>query len=254
MKKNNYIVNENKFYFYTENGKIDDLGLKRLGGGTEADIYILSNKLLIKVYKEELIKEKPEIYNADRILEIASKRDLIRKTALTYGPMYINDEFKGCIIYYHRYSYNFDYIGLISSNDFRLNRLSEINDSLRELELNSLYHIDVTPNNILLYKFMSSKIIDIDGKSVRLNDKKGSYQSRMYGNLFDLILDKIFDYQVSENELSDFYIEDAFEGYNISDSFIRELNRNKFNYELLKDFLNYLRKDNVLKKKLTISK
>lgn len=99
---------------------------------------------------------------------------------------------------------------------------------------------------------MNSKIIDIDGKSVRLNDKKGSYQARMYGNLFDLILDKVFDYQVDENDLSDFYIEEAFDGYDISDSFIEELNKNRFNYELLKDFLNYLNKDDILKKKLTM--
>lgn len=252
MKKTNYIVDGNRFYFYTETGRIDELGLRRLDGGTEADIYVLSNKLLIKVYKEQLLEEKPQIYNDERILEIASKRDLIRKTTLTYGPMYINDEFKGCIIYYYRKSYNFNYIGLIPSNDYRLNRLIEINDNLRELELNGLYHIDITPSNVLLVKFMNSKIIDIDGKSVRLNDKKGSYQSRMYGNLFDLILDKIFDYQINENDLSDFYIEKAFDGYDINANFIRELNKNKFNYELLKDFLNYLRKDDILKKRLTM--
>lgn len=74
----------------------------------------------------------------------------------------------------------------------------------------------------------------------------------MYGNLFDLILDKVFDYQVDENDLSDFYIEEAFDGYDISDSFIEELNKNRFNYELLKDFLNYLNKDDILKKKLTM--
>lgn len=252
MKKTNYIANNNRFYFYTENDRIDELGLRRLGGGTEADIYVLSNQFLIKIYKEQLIEDKPEIYNDSRILEIASKRDLVRRTILTYGPVYINDKFKGCIIYYHRKSCNFNYIGLIPSNNYRLKRLIEINDSLRELELNNLYHIDIRPSNVLLVKFMNSKIIDIDGKSVRLNDKKGSYQARMYGNLFDLILDKVFDYQVDENDLSDFYIEDAFGGYNISDSFIRELNKNKFNYELLKDFLNYLKKDDILKKKLTI--
>lgn len=32
MKKTNYIANNNRFYFYTENDRIDELGLRRLGG------------------------------------------------------------------------------------------------------------------------------------------------------------------------------------------------------------------------------
>ena len=252
MKKLDYEIVDNKFYFYTEEEK-EDLKLRRLGGGTEADIYVFNNQYLIKIYKEELLEDKSEIYNEDRILEIASLREKIKKTNLLYGPMYINGEFKGCITHNHRYACNLHYMGLIPSTNYKIDRFTEINEALFELEKKGIYHIDIIPENVLLSKFKTAHIIDVDGKSVRLReDRNGYYSKKMYGNLFDMILDKLFDYKIDENEVSDFYIDEAFSLYDIKNSFKEELYDEKFSYELMKEFLEYLKQDEVLKKKLTM--
>lgn len=252
MKKLDYDVVDNKFYFYTD-GEKEELKLRRIGGGTEADIYVLNKQYLVKIYKEELIEDKPEIYNEDRILEIASLRGKIKKTNLLYGPMYINGEFKGCITYNHRYACNLNYMGLIPSTNYKIDRLLEVNEALCELEKNGIYHIDIIPENVLLSKFKTAHIIDVDGKSVRLReDRNGYYSKKMYGNLFDMILDKLFYYRVDENEMSHFYIDEAFSSYDIKSCFKEELYSEKFSYELMRDFLQSLKQDEVLKKKLTM--
>lgn len=241
-----YVLRNNRLFLFIDSGRISSLNLKKIGSGTEADVYEFDENYLIKIYKDGLIDRYKEIYNEERIKEIAEKRDEIEKTNLVYGPVYINQEFRGVLTHNHRYSFNFNIIDFIPSIKFKIQKLLELTENLRELEKNGIYHIDITEDNVLLSPFQIPKIIDTDGKSIRLNnDKNNYYQYRMYGGLFDLFLRKIFSFDIEKYQ-SDDYLEAAFDGYNIDSSFLSELSKEKYNYELMRDFLNYLKDSKVL--------
>lgn len=258
LDKDNCITIENKIYLFTDEEKFP---LRKIGSGTEASLYAFKKNLLIKLYKEELLYEKTQIYNEDRICEIAKKRDIIKKSELPFGPVYINGEFRGAAVYYHRLAPNFNYVNMILSDDYVINRFNEVLDSLKEFEDNGMYYIDLVPTNILLPKLKHSQIIDCDGKSIRLTeDRNGSYKEMMYHGFRDLMLEKIFDIEpetLEEYKDADSYsnayselIDDICDKYAISEEFRNEFNSASQDYEKLKDFLTYLKQDKVLSKKL----
>lgn len=235
-----------------------ELKLKKIGSGTEADIYKYNNKFLIKQYKKDLLIQIKEIYNEERILKIASMRDRIKNTNLLYGPVYINDSFIGALLYNHRFSPNLNFFDVITNINFKINKLLELTNNLKELEDNNIYHIDLISKNVLLQYMKDIKIIDIDGKSARFEeDRNGYYKNKMYGSLFDLVLEKLFLFDIDSYENNIFvenninYLDIAFEKYDIDNSYIEEFNKEKYSYQLLRDFLLYLKDYKILQKKLS---
>ena len=78
LNKNKYMIIDNKLYIFSDSGSIEDLGLKKIGAGTEGCIYKFDDNHLIKVYRKDLIKNHQEIYNEDRINKISSFRKKIQ--------------------------------------------------------------------------------------------------------------------------------------------------------------------------------
>ncbi len=267
LKKYDYSIYGNKLYLFTDNEDKDSLKLRKIGSGTEADIYYFNKDILFKIYKRELIDTNPKIYNELRIEEIASKRNILKKSKLLIGPIYINGEFRGCMIHNHRFAPKFNFVKLIPNNDYVINRFIEVADALKELEDNNMCHKDLREENILLPKLKKSELIDLDGKSIIFyGDSKKNYSAEMYDKLFQLILHIIFDvYYDNENELIDEsiliydklqiyenFIYEAFKSYKIPNSFIEEFSKRDSSYELIYNFLNFLKKDKILDKKLVL--
>lgn len=243
LDEEKYSLYDNKLFLFID---VKDLNLKKIGSGTEADIYRFNNDYLLKIYKEGLIDEKSEIYNEFRLEEIACLRNRVKNTNLLYGPVYINQEFSGALTYNHRYAPNLNILDLIPSTKYKLRIFQELLENLKEFESNGMYHIDITEENVLLPFLKSPKIIDTDGKSIRLDEDRNSYyEYRMYGGLFDLMLRRLFDYDIQE-ETPDNYLQEAFKGYKIDPAFIYELRKEKYNYELMRDFLTYLKTNKIL--------
>lgn len=262
LNNDNCIIIDNKFYLYI-NEESTNLPLKKIGSGTEADVYIFKGNILFKIYKQELLDEKLEIYNENRICEISEKRNIIKKTKLTFGPVYINGEFRGAAVYYHRLAPNFNYVTLIPSDNYVIDRFDEVLTELNEFEKNNMYYMDLNPKNILLPRFKSSQIIDCDGKSICLCEDKDNYCKKiMYDGFRDLMLEKLFDVEfevLEEYKNVDLYlylnkfdelIDEVSDQYGISEEFRNEFKSTLLNYEILKNFLNYLKKDKILSKKL----
>lgn len=254
-KDNNAIIIGNKVYLYTDSDS-EELGLKKIGNGTEADVYVYNKDMLIKLYKKELIESNPEIYNEDRILEIADKKRVIKKSKLTYGPVYINGKFRGCALYYHRFAPNFNFIGYLPYNDYKFNRINDVLDELEELDENNMYYLDLTPNNILVPKFKKTELIDADGKSIELSKCKDDfYRKKMYGGFFYLLFETVFGLYYDEikeyinDDEFNLLLDNIFDEYHISDEFREEFKKEMFDYEILKDFLLYLKEDKVLKRR-----
>lgn len=248
-----YEVYKNGVYLYIDNFDINNLRLRKIGQGEEANVYYFNRDILFKIYKKGIIEGNENIYNEDRINEIAARRKLIIKSKLLYGPIYINGEFAGCTVYNHRYAPRFIIIKMIPSNNYALDRFVEVIDAIRELEINDMYHMDLRPENILIPKFKKSELIDLDGKSMILSDKDNSeYSKKMYNNLFNLMLKLLFDFFYKDCSNHDKYIDEAFKYYKIDKSFISEFYKENFDYEILYDFLSYLKTDKVLDKRLIL--
>jgi hypothetical protein len=244
---------ENKMYLYLDTDNISDLNLKKVGSGSESEIYLLNNNILLKVYKEELLEEMPEIYNDDRICEISRKK--IKQTKLPIGPLYINGEFKGCFNNEIKYAPNLEKIKFIIGKENKINKFLELNEKLHELEENKLYYIGLKSTNILLPKLKDIALVGLDGNSVRLSeDKNGYYSYRMYSELLCLILEKIFNKPPIKDE--DIIVDDIFDNYLVPYKIKEEFYNKNYSYELIRDFLNYIKeeisiKNNDITKKLT---
>lgn len=237
IDKNCSIV-ENKTYLYMDIDDISELNLKKIGQGSEADIYKFNRDLLFKVYKKELIDEMSEIYNDDRIDEISRKKK-INKRVLPMGPLYLHGDFIGCTIPNCKFPLNFDYvIGL----DNKINKLIEINEKLHNLEQNNMYYVGLKSSNILLQGLKTPEIIGIDGNSIRLmEDRNGYYSYRMYSEFFYLIIEKIFKYKIPfSNQIS---IDEVFKKYDIPNKLIKEFYNENYNYKTIRDFLYYIKED-----------
>lgn len=253
-KESNCIIVGNKVYLYTDDDN-EELGLKKIGSGTEADVYVYNSDMLIKIYKKELLEENPEIYNEDRILEIADKKRCIKKSKLTYGPVFINGDFRGCALYYHKYAPSFNFIGFLPYNNYKFNRINDVLDELDEFAKNNMYYVDLTPNNILVPKLQKSALIDADGKSIKISPVDKEYCSKkMYGDFFDLMLETVFGMHYKEieeykdNDEFDVLIDSIFDEYHMSKEFREEFKNELFSYETLKDFALYLKQDKILKR------
>lgn len=243
LDEEDYSLYMNRLYLFDE---IRNLHLKKIGSGTEADIYKFNKEYLLKIYKDQLLEEKSEIYNDDRLEQIASLRNKLKNTNLVFGPVYINQEFSGALTYNHRCAPNLNILDLIPSTKYKLRIFQELLENLREFENNNLYHIDITEKNVLLPFFKSPKIIDTDANSIRFEEDRNSYyEYRMYGGLFDLMLRRLFHYDM-QGDVPDNYLQEAFKGYNIDPVFMHELSNEKYNYELMRDFLTYLKNSKIL--------
>lgn len=256
MKKlanDNYDLYGNKLYIFSDN--LEKLNLRKIGEGTEGTLYVLDNKHLIKIYKKNLIEEQEEIYNEFRIEEIARRRDLIRNTHLVYGPVFLNGEFAGALTHFHRFSPSLEVLNYIPSNDYKIDRFLEINDNLKELENNGIYYVDLTSKNVLLPRLKKTRIIDTDGKSTRLDDYDREYYKRkMYESLFHLILQILFHFDIDSLEedvpREKDYIDIIFENSKIDKEILSEIRKEKFNYELIREFLLQLKDKKELKLKM----
>ncbi|MBO6145214.1 MAG: hypothetical protein J6O62_00250 [Bacilli bacterium] len=253
LEKDNYDLYGNKLYIFTDN--INGLNLKKIGEGTEGKIYILDKKHLIKIYRPNLLEEQEDIYNEYRIEEIAKRRNLVKNTHLVYGPVFINGEFSGALTHFHRYSPNLDILDYIPSKEYKINKFLEINENLHELEKNGIYYVDLTPKNVLLPKLKKIRIIDTDGKSTKLEDyDKDYYRNKMYENLYLLILEKLFYFDIEsyedEDHLDEDYLEELFQNTKINPDILSEIRHGRFNYELMKQFLIQLKEEKKLELKM----
>ncbi len=257
MTEKNCSIVDNKTYLYMDIDDISDLSFKKIGQGSEADIYKFNRDILFKVYKKELIDEMEEIYNAERIDELSMKKG-INKNILPIGPLYLYGDFIGCTIHNCRFSLDFDYFDYVIGLDNKIDKLIEINEKLHDLEQNNMYYIDLKSSNILLQRLKTPEIVGIDGNSVRLmEDRNGYYSYRMYSEFFCLIIEKIFRYKMPfSNQIS---IDEVFESYNIPKKLKKEFYNENYNYEVIRDFLYYIKEDivnlknSLSSKKLTFS-
>lgn len=241
VDKNCSIV-DNKTYLYLDVEDVSNLNLKKIGQGTEADIYYFNKDMLLKVYKKNLIDDMPEIYNEERIKEISRKKR-IDQNSLPIGPLYLYGDFIGCTICNHKHTVDLNGLNYVIGLENKVNILIDINEKLHQLEQNKMYYVGLKSSNILLEKLKTPTIVGMDGNSIRLSEDKNNYYSfRMYCEFFNLIVEKLFNYVgVLDNQIS---IDEVFEPYNIPKELRKEFYKENYNYEVIKQFLYYI-KDNV---------
>ena len=104
-------------------------------------------------------------------------------------------------------------------------------------------------------KLKKIRIIDTDGKSTKLDDyDKDYYRNKMYENLYLLILEKLFYFDIEsyedEDHLDEDYLEELFQNTKINPDILSEIRYGRFNYELMKQFLIQLKEEKKLELKM----
>ena len=145
---------------------------------------------------------------------------------------------------------------IIPSIDYKINRMNELLCNVKELQDNGIFHFDLTAENLLLPYMKHIKIIDCDGKSIEFSNRKNEYyETIVYRNLFILMLNQLFNFTNCEDQsllenYNDCSIESFLSGFNIDSSLIDDIQKERYCYELLRDFLMYVKNNKILIKKI----
>lgn len=220
------------------------LKLKYIGKGKDGSVYKYNNDLLIKVYHKHTFKNlnKTELdengvkiyipgaykdfltktddiqyYDSENVklgaldaLNCAiSKQDKVKYSTLPIGQLYIDGKFKGSVLKYFKYMY--EYHKLIRHYNIKT-RAKITNDTLTKLDeliQNNIYPIDISNkgigyaakacnhSNILLSPFGHSEIIDLDGTSTIYKEK---FDKKLYElclqNINIFFLETLYNYDL----------------------------------------------------------
>lgn len=215
---------------------------KYIGSGTEANVFNAGNGMLYKVYKayDELIREPgvgdkySSFYSEQNIITAMSRQPYIHNTSLPLAPLYIDDEFRGCVIKKHSFCFPIQGINMLSKKRIIIILKKLLND-VKEWCDNGVYHLDLSTkeidskphSNVLVNISGIPKIIDLDGKSTIYSDSSDlNYEYRSYLSLSTLILELLYD--IDPNDDMD---------YNDVSSLLKQIYRRGVNIELIESML-----------------
>lgn len=207
-------------------GHMDKEGVKVID-----DISLLKNITNYSRYKTQYINEEGTRVNGiNSVYKAIERQKYIQRTKLQKRPIYIDGNFGGTVLHYHKKQLPIGILKLFPLN-IQLKVLRELLISEEELLDNYIYHVDLSLKtdqqykkaNVLLscYPFLYPNIIDIDGKSAVYTESYNStyYQKslRTYKNLvteilFDIDSEKIddADYEYLNDKLSNLGIKEKF--------------------------------------------
>lgn len=230
---------------YNNNLSLEDIKkLKKIGSGTDANIYKINNELLLKVYHKDSIHSKidleSEVIKTDKpayfkrkceyqgycydedgvrlsyndIINFAKKKQQnISLSSLPYESFFINDHFKGCFLHYYKYHLPISSFQFLPEKT-KLKLFKRILPKLDELLKNNIYTIDLynkrnshaPHNNIIVNSRLNPQIIDLEGRSVAYTAKfnQNYFEQTMFG-LTTLLLEFIF------NQYLDDYYDESYE-------------------------------------------
>jgi hypothetical protein len=238
------LENLSKQYIYSI--KEEDLKkLKKIDSGTDAQIYKLTNDLLLKIYHNQkqydniqnllsldIKTTKPTKFKNDchtqsycyddngirlgyaQIIKFAkNKQANITKTTLPLNPVYINNLFRGCILKYHKHYYPISYFTFLPIKA-KLKIVKKLLEKIKELLEYNVYTIDLynkkyndyPHNNIVVNFNLNPEIVDLDGQSVAYTANfNENFYQQTLFGLTSLLLEFLYDQELDEY-YSEFYV------------------------------------------------
>lgn len=204
------------------NEELNRLRNRRIGSGTEANVYDAGKGILYKIYKpyDELLEELnyydglniSSVYSDKHIKTAIERQQYVTKTDLPKAPIYSSDKkFIGCSLKKHTFCRPMQSITMLPIKKQAI-ILKRLLDAVKELCDNYIYphdlcvkEIDGKPHsNVLVTLNGLPKIIDLDGKStIYTKDKSEQDEYLSYVTLTALINEILFD--VDSKDDVDFY-------------------------------------------------
>lgn len=114
-----------------------------VGKGMDSKLIEISDNMLIKITGDS---------NVQKVKKLIKKKDIIKRTKLTQGIVYVEDKFVGYLVYYHKDKINlYDYLNNyhISEKDIEI-IIKQIKEIHKELIENYIYVTDVSSANFMI--------------------------------------------------------------------------------------------------------
>lgn len=209
---------------------------------TEATFKIYNSNKLLKIYND------PEYSDLEKLeYLIFYYRDKL-KTKMPLGPLYIDENFSGAVLYYFKDAYNFTALKNSRNLKLKISRLKMLKNRLIELIKNNLYTTDLHSSNIVLTKErLMVEIIDVDRNGLDIfdnfNSKAYKYVTYEY---MKLILEILFEEYNPILSTSIYNTTKILEKYKIDNVYIDCIINQNTNFAFATDFMDYIEKDKKL--------
>lgn len=206
----------------------------QLASGSKSIISMYDENRIIKIYNDYTIDRSANF----KILNEASR--VITKTHLPQTVVYYNKFIIGCLMKYYKNYYHLNHLSNYQQ-DFIASSLNLLIEKVKELTNNDLYPVDIYYENVLFNNDGNVEIIDLDDDGL-VYSKTNEHLNTVLTNLTGTIIEVLFpafamsgDYEILKR-------------YQIEKTFIDCFYKSIFSYELLEEFLTYIKTTKKIKK------
>ena len=206
----------------------------QLASGSKSIISMYDENRIIKIYNDYTIDRSTNF----KILNEASR--VITKTHFPKIVVYYNKFIIGCLMKYYKNYYHLNYLSNYQQ-DFIASSLNLLIEKVKELTNNDLYPVDIYYENVLFNNDGNVEIIDLDDDGL-VYSNTNEHLNTVLTNLTGTIIEVLFpafamsgDYEILKR-------------YQIEKTFIDCFYNSIFSYELLEEFLTYIKTTKKIKK------